>query len=31
VNRQNQNILTANAKPVTLNLNQQTPCSVINL
>ncbi len=31
VNRQNQNTLTANAKPVTLNLNQQTPCSVINL
>jgi len=31
VNRQNQNVLTANSKPVILNLNQEPPCSVINI
>ena len=31
VNRQKQNILTENLKPIILNFNQMTACSVINL
>jgi hypothetical protein len=31
VNRQKQNILTVDLKPLILNFNQMTACSVINL